>query len=141
MTERELNDKKKEYLLEYKRIHRKIQSLENQRRSLVETMRSAKAIEYSDMPHGSKLSDLSDYIVKLDRLIAEIEKYEKKLRIKRLDIERSIVSLDNGVESDVLRKHYIELKSFETIACELSYTYRHITRIHGWALQHLKIVY
>ena len=133
------SQEKKEYLLGYKRIYRKIQSLQDQKASLMESMRSAKAMEYSDMPKGHKQTDLSDYIVKLDKLIAEIDKKKQELEYKRLDIERCIVDLNDGTESDVLRKRYIELKSWVKICHEIGYERSHINRIHGHALKNLAI--
>ena len=116
MTERELNEKKKEYLQGYRKLYLKIKSLEEQRLSLVESMRSAKAIEYSDMPKGSKQSDLSDYIVKLDKLISDIDDKNRKLIEKRLDIEKCIMDMSDGIECNLLRKRYIEFKSWEEIS-------------------------
>ncbi|BBF45070.1 hypothetical protein lbkm_3829 [Lachnospiraceae bacterium KM106-2] len=133
------NEKKKEFLLRYRIATRKIESLEEQRESLIRTMRSAKAVRYSDMPHGNKQSDLSDYIVKLDEMINAIT---NTLAVKiqlQLEIEGNIVNMEDGLECDILRKHYIELKSFEEIAEELQYTYRHIIRMHSSALEHFKI--
>lgn len=132
----ESNERKKNYLQGYRRIYHKIKSLEEQKQSLVESMRSAKAIEYSDMPKGTKQSDLSDYIVRLDKLIGEIEEKKRELELKRIEIETCIVKMDDGIESDLLRKRYIELKNWEKICNEMNYSWRQIHNIHSKALQH-----
>lgn len=137
MTELE---EKKDYLKGYRRIYLKIKSLEEQKQSLIETTQSAKAIEYSDMPKGSKQTDLSDYIAKLERLFEEIEDKKQELNNLRLDIESKIMKLQDGVESDLLRKRYIEFKKWEQICVEMNYSWKQIHRIHGKALKDYDIV-
>lgn len=134
------NMRKQEYLNQYKNIMVKISSLEEQKMSLMESMRYAKSIEYSDMPKGSrKQSDLSDYIVRLDDLIDKIDTRKLECENLRLDIEDKIVDIECGIESDILRKRYIELKSWETICIEIGYSWKQTHRYHGAALKNLKI--
>lgn len=133
-NEMSISDEKKEYLRSYRRMYYKLKSLEEQKQGLVEAVRSAKAIQYSDMPKKTRQSDLSDYIIKIDELISQINECEIKLRNRRLAIEQGIITISDGIESEILRKRYIEAKSFEEIATELGYTYRHVIRMHGWAL-------
>lgn len=139
MTVREQNEKKKEYLNGYRKKTRKIESLEEQKKSILADMRNAKAIEYSDMPKGSgKQSDLSDYIVKLEGLIERIEETKDEKHQLRIAIEEIIVDMEDGVECDILRKKYIEVKSWATIAEEIGYSVKQAQRIHGKALIHFK---
>ena len=133
------SEQKKEYLGSYRKMHYKLLSLKEQRKGLVEAISRARAIQYSDMPKAFKKSDLSDYIVKLSTLIAQIDDIERALRVKRLDIEQSIINVSDGLKSEILRKRYIDMQSFEQIAIELGYTYRHTVRMHGWALQDFEI--
>lgn len=130
---------KKEYLNEYKKIYYKLRSLDDQKRSLIETMEAAKAIEYSDMPKGSKQSDLSDYIVKLDHIYTEIGDKQIELLHKRAEIEALIAELPDGIESSVLHKRYIEFKKWEQICVDIDFEWRQTHRIHSKALRHLVV--
>ena len=135
MTVREQNEKKKEYLNGYRKKTRKIESLEEQKKSILADMRNAKAIEYSDMPKGAgKQSDLSDYVVKLEGLIERIEETKDQKNQMRIAIEEIIIGMENGIECDILRKRYIEMKEWDIIANELNYSKMQVYRIHGKAL-------
>ena len=139
MTIREQNEKKKEYLNGYRRMTLKINSLAEQMRSISEIAESAKAVNYDDMPHGHKDTDLSDYIVKLENLEEKINAIKKEQYQRRIGIEELIVSMQDGTECDVLRKRYIECKSWETIAKEIRYSVKQAQRIHGKALIHFEL--
>ncbi|EOS68104.1 hypothetical protein C817_05911, partial [Dorea sp. 5-2] len=55
------------------------------------------------------------------------------------DIDWRISQLENENERDVLFYRYIKAKSWWEIAQVMGYTERHVTRLHGNALGHLKI--
>lgn len=134
LTVKEENEIKKEYLKGYQKKTHMIKSLIEQKRGIIEVMESAKAIEYSDMPKGNKQSDLSDYMVKLENLAERIENTKHEQINLKLGIEEHIMQMDDGIDRDVLRKKYIEAKSWETIADELNVSVRHVYRLHGQAL-------
>ncbi|BBF41988.1 hypothetical protein lbkm_0668 [Lachnospiraceae bacterium KM106-2] len=134
------NEEKKEYLNRYRIASRKIKSLQEQRESLMIEKRNAKAIQYSDMPHGNKQSDLSDYIAALDSLEERIGESIRERMKARVDIEKGIIYVRDGIESDILRKRYIELKSWECICNEIGYSWKETHRKHGKALQDFKIM-
>lgn len=135
MTEKERNEQKKEYLNSYKRLCRKLKSLEEQLESLREVEQSAKIQEISDMPKGNKQTDLSDYMVKLDKITYKIIRARQDCMNKKLDIENRIADVEDGLESAILHKRYIEMKSWEKIACDIGYTRMQVYRIHGQALR------
>jgi DNA-directed RNA polymerase specialized sigma subunit len=139
VTVREENEMKKEYLNEYGRKQRKIRSLQEQKQSIIESMQAAKAIEYSDMPKAHKQTDLSDYIVRLERLYERIGEVEQEKYNLQMEIESYIVEMDDGIECDILRKRYIERKTWDTIADELNYSKMQVFRIHGKALANFKL--
>ena len=53
MTEKELNQKKKDYLRSYKPIERRIRQIEEDIHKLQLEADASRAIQYSDMPKGS----------------------------------------------------------------------------------------
>lgn len=58
---------------------------------------------------------------------------------KLVDLKNEIFERIERVEStdyrNLLILRYINLNSFEEIAVTMCYSYRHVTRMHGWALQ------
>lgn len=77
----------------------------------------------------------SDRYMDLDKEInKEIDNF---FDLKQVIINQ-IQQLDNATYIDILHKKYIEYKkypNFETIAVEYNKSYRHITRLHGKALE------
>lgn len=132
------NEKKKEYLWGYQRALRKQKELEEEICQLrLDTM--VPSLIQDGMPHGSGGGDLSGYAAKVGGLLEDLrELVEKKLDIRR-EISRKIEEMGNETEGTLLRYRYIMGLSFEEIAVKMGYTYRHVTRLHGMALQNFKI--
>ena len=71
-------------------------------------------------------------IVDLENQInAEIKEYTEK----RQEIKTSIERVSDEKFVTILLKRYVYFKSWEEIAVDMGYTYRHTTRLHGDALQ------
>lgn len=139
MTDKEQNDIKKEYLNSYKNLCRKLKSLEEQLESLRESEQSAKIQQITDMPHGNKQTDLSDYMVKLDKILSKVIRTKKECMDRKLDIESHIADMPDGIECAILRKRYIELKPWEKICVEVGYSWMQTHRLHSNALSNIKI--
>lgn len=89
----------------------------------------------SDMPRGSKTAydteaeKLSELIDKFDELMNTIIEEKKK--------QEKILEQVNKIEfpyKNILYKVYIQGKSLVTVASEMNYSYVHICREHGIAL-------
>ena len=139
MTERELNEKKKEYLNQYKKACCKLKSLEEQLKEIRESKSSVQGIAYSDMPKGTNQSDLSDYMVEVDKLLSKIEKAKIDRLNAKLSIENKIADMEDGLECDVLRNYYIKGMKWEEVCVAIGYSWRQTHRIHSRALQNLNI--
>lgn len=140
VTGKQLNDEKKEYLNEYKRITLKILSLEEQEATIRAEMESAKNQEISDMPRGGGgKSDLSDYMVRLERIQQKIAQKKAELRFKRLEIEEKIINIQDGQQSEVIRLRYLELLGWKEIRSKLDVSERQVYILHGEALQAIEI--
>ncbi|EFV21365.1 DUF1492 domain-containing protein [Anaerostipes caccae] len=140
MTGKRINDAKKEYLNEYKRITLKILSLEEQEATIRAEMESAKNQEISDMPRGEGgKSDLSDYMVRLERIQQKIAQKKAELRFKRLEIEEKIINIQDGQQSEVIRLRYLELLGWKEIRSKLDVSERQVYILHGEALQAIEI--
>lgn len=132
-------EQKKEYLKSYRNYCFKIKSLQEQKNSIIETMLCAKVQSYNDMPTASRNTDLSDYLVKLEKVMKSIDNAKTECLAKRIAIESSVLRLNDGMESAVLHKRYILFKSWTAISIELGYERTQIHRLHGRALQHIEI--
>ena len=133
------NEKKKEYLRQYGCALRAERAIEEE----IQQVRLDKmfpALVQDGMPHGSGgNSDLSDFVVKVDELLADLKKQVEERITLRKEIVQKIERMEDETEKLVLRMRYIHLKSFEEISIELGYTYRHVIRMHGWALKNFKM--
>lgn len=69
-----------------------------------------------------------------------LEKEVKRLIDIKIETERAIERVDNGIQRRVLRMRYIEFKHWEDIAEALCYEVRNVYRIHKAALAAVEIV-
>jgi len=133
------NDKKKEYLNSYKNLCNKLKSLEDQLQSLRETEESAKIPSISDMPKAHNQTDLSDVMVRIEEVYTKIVRLRAECIKRKLEIEDKIADMPDGIEADILRKRYLEFKSWEEICVELNYSWRQTHRLHSNALSNFKM--
>ena len=91
------------------------------------------------MPKGNSQSDLSDYIAILDEQIEflKVERLEKARCYQK--IEKQIRQMGNEDEQEVLRLRYITGLKWEEVAARMSYSWKHIHRIHSSALCNFKM--
>lgn len=131
---------KKEYLMSYKKACKRIESLKEQLSSLQEIEQSVRSQQISDMPKGgNRQQDLSDLMVKLEDLQAQIAgAITDSCRIK-LEIEEALWGLDDTEEARVLRFRYIYFMSWEEINRITNYSRAQAWRIHNRAIRNLKM--
>lgn len=142
MTEREKNEKKKEYLNRYKNAAKKYQSLREQEEALILEVNGPKGIEYDNvgMPKGSsRPSDISDYIVKVEEFLRKIDDKKKEMQQIRLEIEEKIADVEDGTQSKILYLRYIKFMKWEDICVELNCSWRQVHNTHSKALKNLNI--
>lgn len=134
--------KKKEYLAGYRKACKKIESLKEQLESLQEIEQSVKSQQLSDMPKGSnRHQDLSDLMVKLEDLQAQIaDAITESCKIK-LEIEEALWKLEDPEEARVLRFRYIYFMTGKEISSTMSYSPRQVWRIHDNAIKNLKMAH
>ena len=133
MTEREQNEKKKEYLNRYKNAVKKYKSLKEQEEALQLEIDGPKGVGYDSigMPKGSsRPSDISDYIVRVEKILSKIDNKKKEMQKIRLEIEEKIADVD-------LR--YVKFMKWEDICVELNCSWRQVHNIHSKALKNLNI--
>ena len=136
---KEENEKKKRYLRMYRKHARMISRIEAEIEE-IKILKSSPAMRIGDgMPHGSNQSDLSDYASDIDQMEEELYNEGIELVKSYNRILYRIKQLPNKNESDVLFYRYIKDMKFWDISRKMGYSERHITRLHGDALAHLRL--
>lgn len=93
------------------------------------------------MPGGSGAgSQLQDAVDKIMCVEEEINTSIDELRAVREEIEAAIHTVSDETLQTLLQMRYIDGNTFEQIAVNLNYTFRHITRLHRRALQKLLVL-
>lgn len=134
------NNQKKEYLRGYRNNRRRINRIDDEVTELRELAVSVKAMDHSGMPHGSgNQKDLSDELARIDQLEQELEREKDSCIESYISIENQIKSIKNEDENDVLFYRYIKGLRWWEIAEKMDCTERWVHKLHGKALQHLKI--
>lgn len=129
-----------EYLQQIKVLDTKIQQKQEQYRRLVEQASGSGGISYDkDVVQTSKTGD------RLERLIIQYVDLEKVIQEEQLHFEMMKHTIINQVQSlnedrymNVLFKRYIEYKSYELIAVEMSYSFDYVKELHRDALNFFK---
>lgn len=132
------NEKKKEYLKSYEKAVRQVQRSE----LIIMEIRLNKlcpSVVVDDMPHAASQNDLSGYAALLDQEERKYMKYRYR-RVKLCkEIKDKIERLVNEDEKDILTYRYIKLMKWEDICVRMEYSWQHIHRIHGKALDNFKM--
>ena len=132
------NERKKEYLDEYRKCIRQIDRL-NEELAEIRINKMFPSITQDGMPHAHNNTDLSVYASRIDKTERKIIK-ARYLKIQKMkEITEKIERMDDENEKDVLFYRYIRLMKWEEIAAKMKYTYRNVTKIHGRALCNFQI--
>lgn len=95
----------------------------------------------SDMPKGGGQSDLSDVLVRYERLRNKIiPQLQETLRLYDIIIDQ-ILHMENKEFSYILYAYYVNGKSWKTIAGDVDYSWRHLMRIKELALEEFEREY
>lgn len=132
------NEEKKQYLRRYQIAKRRVGLIQEE----IEELRSSKTspVGLGDgMPHGSGTSDLSGYAARLDELLRELEAEKELQMVTYQEIRQKIGMVSDAIEQEILSRRYLIGQSWEKIAVEMKYSYRHVTKLHGHALNHFEI--
>ena len=126
----------KEYLLQVRRKEAVIKRLKCDKKNLREILFSlgASAGE-GDKVHTSFNNDrYGSIFAKIDEKDCLITKKLEDLIDFKVQVSDEISMLSDPKYIDILHKRYIQFHSFEQIAVDMGYSYRYVTKIHGYAL-------
>ena len=132
------NENKKKYLNQYLKSKKKSELILEK----IEVLRSTQiSVSMGDgMPKGNVKSDLSGYMAKLDDLLHELDTEREMEILVYKEIEKAINAVQDVGEQEILTRRYILGQSWEKIAVEIGYSYRHTTKKHGQALKNFRIL-
>lgn len=118
----------------YVMICNEIQVLQAEKQSLHDGF--AGVVRSGELLSGSRQSDPTASVPeRVERITAKIDKQINRCMELRDEIEGVINSLENPTERLLMRKRYIEGKTWEQVAVEMNYSYRHTTKLHGIILE------
>ena len=132
----------KTYLQQISRLDRMINNKLSEISQLRELAMSGSAVKNEERVQNTPNFD------KIGTAYCKIEEMEEKLDKlidEYVDKKNLIISQIDGIENEtyyeILFARYIEKKTFEKIADEMTYSFRNVTRLHGRALQEFEKKY
>ena len=132
----------KDYLNQISRLNRMINNKLSEISQLRELACSVSAIRNEEKVQTSpKVDSIGTAISKIDEMERDIERTIDKYTKKKNLIISQIEGMDDELHYNVLFSRYIEKKTFEVIATEMSYSFRNIIRIHCRALKEFERKY
>lgn len=133
------NEEKKQYLRRYQAAKRRAKMIQEE----IEELRSSKTspVGLGDgMPRGRGTSDLSGYAARWDELVRELEAEKEMQMVTYREIRQQISMVPDPTEQEILSRRYLIGQSWKKIAVEMKYSYRHVTKLHGHALNHFEML-
>lgn len=149
----------KEYLMQVRRLNARLKVINSTIERLRDDINSLSDVSIKStwpdgQPHGTKITDptgtsalriLDATEEKRQQLREELLRYEYEqisahsiLWQKQIEILDKLSRISDPVLFKILNYRYIEGKSFEWIAVEINYTWRHTINLHGKALEEMQ---
>lgn len=137
MTEKELNQKKKNYLRSYKPIERRIRQIDEDIKKLQLEADASRAIQYSDMPKGSSnlQSPQEAYTIALEEAINKRTELKAEYVKKKEEIKQTIHNINDEELEELLEYRYIDKLSWHEVEKKMNYGKSQIDRMHSKALR------
>ena len=88
------------------------------------------------MPSAPNQTDLSNFVVRKEAILSRISNNLSRMEAALREINDALDRMTNENERTVLILRYKKGMTFEKVAEEMDYTWRHILNIHGNALSH-----
>lgn len=135
MTERERNQKAKQWLKRYGDSLTDIERLKAELEHLTAKQEGAKAIQYTDMPRAPGIDgDLSDLFAQRDEIRRRIIKAMTRANGIMAGVQAAIEQVQDPGERAVLSARYIQRLKWEDVAEATYYSISWVYEVHGRAL-------
>lgn len=100
------------------------------------TVRITATLKQDVVSGGGNHDKIGDAVAKIVDLETEINQAVDEFVDKKREVSKVVEQVTKSEYLTILYKHYFfPYESFEKIACDMGYDYRHVTRLHGYALQ------
>ena len=121
----------KQWLMRARDIDREINSLLREKEEVRDRVLKVTQSYTGEVVSGSKDPHKFDRVVELEM---EIDRQIDNLVAVKAEILIAISKLSDGRYREILRLRYIRGMTFEAIAVEMNYSWRHVCTLHGRAL-------
>ena len=133
----------KAYLWRIRKIEKDIRNIEDMIRDAREEQETIRSAWPDGQPHGTGITDpTAQAVIDLEKKIGEYERQliqnKSDLWKAKMDILDTISKVRDANLSRLLYLYYVESKTWEEVAVELTYSWRHTLRRHGQALQEVE---
>ncbi|WP_044503182.1 hypothetical protein [Megasphaera massiliensis] len=125
----------KEYLGRIRRQRYKLQQVKRELLEVQADILTLKAASLTERVSGSKISDIADKYIKLERYLDRVNDEWDVLIDMRIAAKNRIDMLPEATYQDILYARYINNMDWDDIAEEQHYNPKYIFRVHGRALQ------
>ena len=131
----------KEYLQQVRKAQLHISSLQEEIETMKELVVSIGSISQDEKVMSSVSQDkMADIICKIEDRVAELKTKMTEYIQLRAEIMATISKVDNDDYQQILYKRYCQMKKWEEIALDMSYTWRWVIKLHGRALDEISII-
>ena len=127
----------KQYLNRVRRIDKEIEALLRLVQRTRESLETVTQNYDSDGAQSTKNPHKYDRLVELESLVDA--KIDEQISLKA-EILNTIMQLEDRRQRLVLMEYYVEMKTWEQVAVDLNYAWRHVMRLHGMALKSMQEV-
>lgn len=128
------NAEKKRILWSYKRIDSQIRADYAELDDIVTLIKSPNLDGLPTSQNSER--DLADLLIRKDEMLARILDDINRKESARRRIDEAILAMPSETERTLLILRYKRGMTFEQIAEEMEYSWRHTLRLHGSALAH-----
>lgn len=128
------NSEKKRILWSYKRIDAQIRADYAELDELVTLIKSPKLDGLPTSQTSER--DLADILIKKEEILSRIMKDIDRKEAARQRIDNALNAMASETERTLLILRYKRGMTFEQVAEEMEYSWRHTLRLHGSALAH-----
>ena len=126
----------KAYLMQYRRMHTKIEKLKDKLERLNERY-NLKGVSYSSQPSSTVTQTLDDIIAQKEYVEGKIRELTGDAIKISNEIQDKLLDLDNQLEAEILDLYFLESHSLNEIANDLCYSERQIERLYVKGIKHL----
>lgn len=126
----------KAYLMQYRKMHTKIERLKDKLERLNERY-NLKGVSYSSQPSSTVTQTLDDILAQKEYIEGKISKLTGDAIKISNEIQDRLLELDNQLEAEILDLYFLENHSLNEIANILCYSERQIERLYVKGIKHL----